>query len=638
MTQLTTTPANTIPYFPLAFLAVGSHNDDPKVAECKRYLEEAGIFVFDGVKSIHRTPHALEEMAERAPFLPKDAQQIVNNASLSVRVIIWAAGWAAHLPGWVATNNFYTPVIALPVWSDTFGKVFGAKYAKINAFESMHDMPPEVPNGLASNPKNAAKMAEKIIKLDIPEWYNKVAIPEWVNIDPAILESLWLEVDLTSPIQIVLQDIDDENFSVDPTKIQIIIPTAIPVWEGKTRDIGGTLNKLDAEWLYMGWQVGNINYLNALIFVGQILASHGNGTIQEKLIERRDKAKKDVLWINKVREEVQAKRLKQIMRLHSTWLWPMSKQMNHSRGDERLESLGYVRFYKGKNADLYIIPDREPLEILMVRTDRTSVFNIPLDLEIEGKWAIQTQISIQWTKFAESRGIKTAMRKLPDNIPAELRGRSQAIELCRQVEIELWDERWIQWMELIFRNYITGSLFKAYQKWENPYEIDLPKWLKEWSKITDTTGNGVFTPTDKTTADNPIPSKIVEIAYPEIVAKLQVLFREFTDFAYENGYIIVDTKFEVFLNSKWEWVIGDEILTPESSRWILRSDFEAETYVSADKQIIRNIGKRFDWEKRWEKLQVQDPTISVFPVGDHVTDADRKKVLSGYTSILNSLT
>lgn len=59
--------------------------------------------------------------------------------------------------------------------------------------------------------------------------------------------------------------------------------------------------------------------------------------------------------------------------------------MNLTRGDERLESLGYVRFYTGKNADLYIIPDREPLEVLMVRTDRTSVFNIPLGLEIEGK-------------------------------------------------------------------------------------------------------------------------------------------------------------------------------------------------------------------------------------------------------------
>lgn len=57
--------------------------------------------------------------------------------------------------------------------------------------------------------------------------------------------------------------------------------------------------------------------------------------------------------------------------------------MNTSRGNEALETLGYVRFYTGKNADLYLIPDTEPLQILQVRTDRTSVLNIPLDLEVE---------------------------------------------------------------------------------------------------------------------------------------------------------------------------------------------------------------------------------------------------------------
>lgn len=57
--------------------------------------------------------------------------------------------------------------------------------------------------------------------------------------------------------------------------------------------------------------------------------------------------------------------------------------MNTSRGHEELESLGYVRFYTGKNADLYIIPHSEPLQTLIVRTDRTSVFDIPLDLQVE---------------------------------------------------------------------------------------------------------------------------------------------------------------------------------------------------------------------------------------------------------------
>ena len=93
-------------------------------------------------------------------------------------------------------------------------------------------MPPEVPNGLAPNPEIAGKMATKIIRLQLPSNYNKVSIPKDTTIEPSLLESLGLEVDSESPIQIIIQDIDDNNFSIDPDKIQIIIPTATPVEKG----------------------------------------------------------------------------------------------------------------------------------------------------------------------------------------------------------------------------------------------------------------------------------------------------------------------------------------------------------------------------------------------------------------------
>ncbi len=695
----------------IAFLAVGSHSDDPKVVACKVYLESCWIFVFDGVKSAHRTPSALNHLAMQFPLLPESVKNLIWKTNVHVWVVIGAAWWAAHLPGGIATHNFYTPVIALPVWSDTFAKVFGTAFASLNALESMHDMPPEVPNGLAPNPEIAWRMAEKIIKLDIPTGYNKVAIPKGSNIDPTILESLWLEIDPNSPIQIVLQDIDNSDFSIDPIKIQIIIPTATPVWEGETRNIGETLNRLNAEWLYMGWQVGRINYLNALIFAAQILASHGNETIVENLIDRRIAAHDAVRNVDKEREWENARRLRQIMKLYETWLWPAGKPMNLTRGDERLESLGYVRFYTGKNADLYVIPDREPLEVLMVRTDRTSVFNIPLDLEIKGKWEVQNQISILGARFAESHGMGTTMRELPDNMPEELRWRSQAIELCEQLEVEVSGRR--EWMELIFRNFGTGTLiallngkskFQAQlisfielltdysitevpvsmdsdgniilnssaatlmipsahsryydfpAKWcsisidelnafleasKNPYQVDLPNWLKEWDDLR-IDWKALFTPTDKTEKDNPIPSHIVMKKYPELVIKLQELFREFTQFANERGYVIIDTKFEVFVNSKWEIEIGDEILTPESSRFIKREDFEAGIYISADKQMIRNLWKQFKWEERFAALKEEakrlwNPEPTVFQVGNDVTEVDKNAVLAGYTSIQAAL-
>ncbi|EKD44392.1 MAG: phosphoribosylaminoimidazole-succinocarboxamide synthase, partial [uncultured bacterium (gcode 4)] len=509
---------------PIALLLVWSNSDDPKVAECKNYLEEQGIFVFDDVKSAHRTPDALKDAVGDYPELSSDIQWLLVGTTAKVSVVIGAAGWAAHLPGAIATHNPFIPVIALPVWSATFAKVFGDAYAALNATISMHDMPPEVPNGLAPNSLIAGKMAEKIIRLDLPEWYNKVSVPEEENMNPLFLESLWVEVDEESPIQIVLQDIDDKNFSLkDSDKICIIIPTATPVPLWYQRDIWTVFNRLNAEGLYMGWQVEKINYTNALIFAAQLLASKGNETIKRNLIARRKNAHDKVCLIAEEREKQNATRLDQIIRLNSSWLWPTRKAMNFTRGDEGLESLGYVRFYTGKNADLYIIPQMEPIQILMVRTDRKSVFNIPLDLEIEWSWAIQNQISLLGSWFAEKHGIPTAMRKLPENIPQELRDRCQAIELCRQLEVEVDGQQ--QGMELIFRNYITGSLLEKHQAGENPYEISLPEWLKEWDDIRDVDGNAVFTPTDKTKDDNPIPARIVREAYPEIVNKLQTLFR-----------------------------------------------------------------------------------------------------------------
>ena len=91
------------------------------------------------------------------------------------------------------------------------------------------------------------------------------------------------------------------------------------------------------------------------------------------------------------------------------------------------------------------------------------------------------------------------------------------------------------------------------------------------------------------------------------------------------------SKFEIFVNSKGEWVLGDEVLTPESSRFISKEDFDAQNYISMDKQILRDFGKSQNWKeqakdlKAGEKLEVNVP--------QEIKD----KILSGYTTILNRL-
>ena len=287
-------------------------------------------------------------------------------------------------------------------------------------------------------------------------------------------------------------------------------------------------------------------------------------------------------------------------------LWPQSKETTTKKGIEELEELGYNLFYIGKNADLYTCPG-EDQKVLLVRSDRCSVFDIPLNLEIDGKGISQTAISDGGASFAKNMGIRTAI--LDEKVPANLSvaPRCQIMELCKPLEAEI-DGVVVQF-EFIFRNYLTGSLFDACQNGNDPYSLNLSSDLEQWHKFD----TPLFTPTTKGIKDEPLNSQKVREKFSEIISTLEKLFMSFSEFAYEHGIVVVDTKLEVFVNASGQWVIGDEILTPESSRFIAREDFDAEDYISMDKQILRNFAKKNSWKekakdlKAGEKLDVEVP-------------------------------
>ena len=305
-------------------------------------------------------------------------------------------------------------------------------------------------------------------------------------------------------------------------------------------------------------------------------------------------------------------------------LWPDSKKTTTQKGISELEDLGYNLFYIGKNADLYTCPGVEP-KVLLVRSDRCSVFDIPLNLLIDGKGVSQTTISNNGAEFAKEAGIRTAILSEKVDQTLNIAPRCQLMELCKPLEAEVNGD--VVQFELIFRNYLTGSLFDACQNNLDPYGLNLASGLKQWHKFE----TPIFTPTTKGVKDEPLNSQKIRELFPEIISSLEKLFKDFTAFAYERGIIVVDTKFEIFVNSKNEWVLGDEVLTPESSRFISKEDFDAANYISMDKQILRDFGKADNWKekaktlKSGEKLEVNVPT--------EIKD----KILSGYTTILNRL-
>ncbi len=305
-------------------------------------------------------------------------------------------------------------------------------------------------------------------------------------------------------------------------------------------------------------------------------------------------------------------------------LWPESKKTTTQKGIAELEDQGYNLFYIGKNADLYTCPGDEA-KVLLVRSDRCSVFDIPLNLEIEGKGVSQTAISNNGAAFAKESGIKTAILDETINSSLSIAPRCQFMELCKPLEAEI-DGDVVQF-EFIFRNYLTGSLYDACQNGNDPYGLELTSDLPQWHKFE----TPIFTPTTKGIKDEPLNSAVVRKQFPEIISSMEKLFKDYTQFALDNGIVIVDTKFEIFINSKGEWVLGDEVLTPESSRFISKEDFDSQNYISMDKQILRDFGKSENWKEKakalaaGEKLEVNVP--------QEIKD----KILSGYTTILNRL-
>ena len=317
--------------------------------------------------------------------------------------------------------------------------------------------------------------------------------------------------------------------------------------------------------------------------------------------------------------------------LKTSGIWPTNKPFAQKQGKSELKELGLKMFYSGKNGDLYLIPDEDRDIALLMRSDRVSVFDIPINDTIKGKGKIQNSISTLGAKYAKNIGLKTAVdfEYKIKNLPEEFKQRSQVIELCRPFEIEI-DEEIVQ-LELIYRNYLTGSLYKAYKNGNDPYNLQLEGGLNEWHKFD----TPIFTPTTKGETDEPLYGDKVAKKIPEITKAMENLFKDFCDYAQTKGITVIDTKFEVFLNADGDWVLGDEILTPESSRFIMSSDFEEGNYKSMDKQIIRNHATQDGWKERWtkEKESTADKKFLEASIPNEI----KQEVIKGYEYIYTLL-
>ena len=253
----------------------------------------------------------------------------------------------------------------------------------------------------------------------------------------------------------------------------------------------------------------------------------------------------------------------------------------------------YTPFKSGKVREVYDAGD----SIIMVATDRISAFDHILKNKITKKGAILTQMSKFWfdmtSDIIPNHMISVDNADMPEFFQQEqFIGNSMKCQKLTMIP-----------MECIVRGYITGSGWENYQKNGTVCGIKLPAGLKESEKLPEP----IFTPSTKAELgdhdENVSPEEgaaFIDKTFPgkgkEYAEKIRdytlALYKKCAEYALSKGIIIADTKFEFGLDDKGNIVLGDEMLTPDSSRfWPLEGYKAGQSQPSYDKQFVR------DWLK-----------------------------------------
>ena len=254
---------------------------------------------------------------------------------------------------------------------------------------------------------------------------------------------------------------------------------------------------------------------------------------------------------------------------------------------------GFPRPSRGKVRDVYEIGDR----LLIVATDRISAFDYILATGIPDKGRVLTQLSIFWFDFLRDVTPTHFLTANVDEFPAslhpyrdQLEGRSMLVQRARMVDIEC-----------VARGYLSGSGWKEYRERGSVCGIPLPSGLRESEQLPEP----IFTPATKaqTGHDENISFETAAgLVGAELAGRLRDLTLESTPtrraYAETRGVIIADTKFEFgFIDG--ELMLGDEVLTPDSSRfWPAASYAPGGAQPSFDKQYVRDYLESIHWNKQ----------------------------------------
>jgi phosphoribosylaminoimidazole-succinocarboxamide synthase len=245
----------------------------------------------------------------------------------------------------------------------------------------------------------------------------------------------------------------------------------------------------------------------------------------------------------------------------------------------------------GKVRELYDLGGGADGRLLMVASDRISTYDAVHPTPIPDKGKVLTGLSVFWFEKT-AHIVANHMLSATEGVPTEARGRALAVRKLQMLPVEC-----------VVRGYITGSGWKDYQATGAVSGIELPAGLRESEQLPEP----IFTPSTKADVGHDEAIDFAQAAQlvgdEALMERVRQVSIELYSFAArharERGVILADTKFELGLDGDGELVVGDEVLTPDSSRYWPADGFEVgHGQPSFDKQYVRDWAAGSGWDKR----------------------------------------
>lgn len=244
---------------------------------------------------------------------------------------------------------------------------------------------------------------------------------------------------------------------------------------------------------------------------------------------------------------------------------------------------GWTHLRTGKVRDLYTDSTGR---LLMVASDRISAFDWVLPTAIPTKGAVLTQLSLFW--FEKLKEI-VPNHVVSLDVPVEVRGRAVIVKPLKMFPIEC-----------VARGYLAGSGWSEYKDSQSACGIPLPTGLLDGSRLPE----NIFTPATKAeVGDHDININLEQalaiVPEAKTLSELTLkLYGAAAEFAKGRGIILADTKFEFGLDENGEITLGDEALTPDSSRfWDAKTWSPGGAQPSFDKQFVRDYLLESGWDR-----------------------------------------